>query len=230
MSFRFRDRRQAGRFLADKLEARAGDHRVIVLALPRGGVPVGFEVARRLGAPLDIFLVRKLGAPGEVELALGAVATGGVSILNEEIIASLGISHDQVREIMERERTELHRRELLYRPSAERLNLNSRIVILVDDGLATGATMRASVAAVREEQPARTVVAVPVASPDTYALFQRLADETVCVQTPKDFRGVGQWYENFTQTSDDEVRALLEEAAAFREPAPAAAGAKYADL
>jgi putative phosphoribosyl transferase len=230
MSFKFRDRLQAGRFLADKLEAYAGDPAVVVLALPRGGVPVGSEVAKRLGAPLDIFLVRKLGAPGQEELAMGAIASGGVTFLNEDVIAGLRISQGVLERTIAREEAELHRRENAYRPSGRAIPLHGHLVILVDDGLATGATMRAAVAAVREKQPARTLVAVPVASRETYEQFQTLTDEIVCVQTPKDFRGVGQWYEDFTQTTDQEVRDLLARTAQFRQPVPAEAGASYFDF
>jgi putative phosphoribosyl transferase len=230
MSFRFRDRTQAGRFLADKLEGRSGDANVVVLALLRGGAPVGAEVARRLGAPLDVFLVRKLGAPGQEELAMGAIASGGVTFLNEDIIAALRISPRELEEIIADEQAELHRLENAYRLDAPRAVLQGRLVILVDDGLATGASMRAAVAAVREKDPARTVVAIPVAARDIYEQFQTVADEIIAVQTPKDFHSVGQWYEDFTQTTDDEVCELLVKAAQFRQPVPAEAGASYFDF
>jgi len=229
MSFKFRDRTQAGRFLADKLEGRAGDPRTVVLALPRGGVPVAYEVAKRLSAPLDIFLVRKLGVPGQEELAMGAIASGDVCFLNEDIIDALSISPETLEEIITQEKMELRRRETAYR-SQPAFPLRGRVVILVDDGLATGATMRAAVEAVREQQPAGAIVAVPVAARDTYEQFHTVVDEIICVQTPKDFHGVGQWYEDFEQTTDEEVRDLLARAADFRQPAPAAAGSSYFDI
>ena len=222
MPFKFQDRIQAGRFLADKLEGLASDPRLTVLALPRGGVPVAFEVARRLGASLDVFLVRKLGAPGQEELAMGAIASGGVCFVNEEIVQALGVSQRDLEQAIARERMELRRRESAFRGHEMDAPLLNRFVILVDDGLATGATMRAAVIAVGQQNPARVIVAVPVAARDTYEQFKTLVDDIVCVETPDHFRGVGQWYEDFTQTSDEEVRALLEQAAGFR-PASAVA-------
>jgi predicted phosphoribosyltransferase len=218
VSFRFQDRPHAGRLLADKLGAYSNCPEVAVLGLPRGGVPVAFEVARRLNAPLDVFVARKLGVPGHEELAMGAIAGGDICFLNESLIAALRIAPETVAKTIARERRELERRERNFRtgpPAA----LRGRVVILVDDGLATGATMRACVLAVRQRHPARIIVAVPVSARETYEEFKRLADEIVCVQTPAHFDGVGQWYEDFTQTSDEEVRALLEQGAKFGPPA-----------
>ncbi len=206
---RFRNRAGAGRQLAEKLAAYANRPDVLVLALPRGGVPVGFEAARALGAPLDVFLVRKLGVPGYEELAMGAVATGGVRVLNDEIVRGLGISEHEIDAAVARELQELARRERLYRGDRTPPDLAGRTVILADDGLATGATMRAAVAALRQRQPARIVVAVPTASPDTCAALKAEADDVVCAMTPEPFLAVGHWYEDFTQTTDDEVRELL---------------------
>jgi predicted phosphoribosyltransferase len=206
---RFRNRTDAGRQLAEKLAAYANRPGVLVLALPRGGVPVGFEVARELGAPLDVFLVRKLGVPGYEELAMGAVATGGVRVLNDEILRGLGISDHEIDAAAARELQELARRERLYRGDRPPPDIAGRTVILVDDGLATGATMRAAIAAVRQRQPARIVVAVPTASPDTCEALKAEADDVVCAMTPEPFLAVGHWYEDFTQTTDDEVRELL---------------------
>jgi predicted phosphoribosyltransferase len=206
---RFRNRTDAGRQLAEKLAAYANRPDVLVLALPRGGVPVGFEVARELGAPLDVFLVRKLGVPGYEELAMGAVATGGVRVLNDEIVRGLGISEHEIDAAAARELQELARRQRLYRGDRPLPDIAGRTVILVDDGLATGATMRAAIAAVRQQQPARIVVAVPTASPDTCEELKAEADDVVCAMTPEPFLAVGHWYEDFTQTTDDEVRELL---------------------
>jgi predicted phosphoribosyltransferase len=206
---RFRNRIDAGSQLAEKLAAYANRPGVLVLALPRGGVPVGFEVARELGAPRDVFLVRKLGVPGYEELAMGAVATGGVRVLNDEIVRGLGISEHEIDAAAARELQELARRERLYRGDRPLPDIAGRTVILVDDGLATGATMRAAIAAVRQQQPARIVVAVPTASPDTCEALKAEADDVVCAMTPEPFLAVGHWYEDFTQTTDDEVRELL---------------------
>ncbi len=200
--------------LAEKLEGFSNRPEVAVLGLPRGGVPVAFEVARRLDAVLDVFLVRKLGVPGHEELAMGAIATGHVCFLNDNVIHSLGIPPDVIAQAVARERRELERRERAFRPALP-VELRDRVVILVDDGLATGASMRAAVIAARERHPARVIVAVPVAARDAYREFKQQADDIVCVQTPCHFEGVGQWYEDFTQTSDGEVRALLEQGAKF---------------
>ena len=206
---RFRNRIDAGRQLAEKLAAYVNRPGVLVLALPRGGVPVGFEVARELGAPRDVFLVRKLGVPGYEELAMGAVATGCVRVLNDEIVRGLGISEHEIDAAATRELQELARRERLYRGDRPLPDIAGRTVILVDDGLATGATMRAAIAAVRQQQPARIVVAVPTACPDTCEALKAEADDVVCAMIPEPFLAVGHWYEDFTQTTDDEVRELL---------------------
>ena len=206
---RFRDRRDAGRVLADKLAAYANHPDVLVLALPRGGVPVAYEVARALGAPLDVFLVRKLGVPGQEELAMGAVATGGVRVLNDAIVAGLGIPDYVIEAVTAWQREELGRRERLYRDDRPPAEARDRTVILVDDGLATGATMHAAVAALRQQRPARIVVAVPIAAAETCQAFRAEADEVVCAMTPEPFYSVGLWYEDFSQTTDDEVRELL---------------------
>ena len=206
---RFRNRTDAGRQLAEKLAAYANRPDVLVLALPRGGVPVAFEVARAFGAPLDVFLVRKLGVPGYEELAMGAVATGGVRVLNDEIVRGLGISEHEIDAVVARELHEVARRERLYRGDRPLPDIAGRTVILVDDGLATGATMRAAIQALRQQQPARIVVAVPTASPDTCEALKAEADDVVCAMTPEPFLAVGHWYEDFTQTTDDEVRELL---------------------
>jgi predicted phosphoribosyltransferase len=206
---RFRNRTDAGRQLAEKLAAYTDRPDVLVLALPRGGVPVGHEVARALGAPLDVFLVRKLGVPGYEELAMGAVATGGVRVLNDGIVRGLGISEREIDAAVAREMEELARRERLYRGDRPPPDVAGRTVILVDDGLATGATMRAAVAGLRQQQPARIVVAVPTASPDTCEALKAEADEMICAITPEPFLAVGHWYEDFTQTTDDEVQDLL---------------------
>jgi predicted phosphoribosyltransferase len=209
---RFRDRRDAGQQLAQRLMAYADDPEVVVLALPRGGVPVAYEVALALHAPLDIFLVRKLGVPGQPELAMGAIATGGVRILNEDVVQALGIPEEIIDAVAADEQQELDRRERLYRGDKPPLDLRGRTVILIDDGLATGSTMRAAVAAVRRQQPARIVVAVPVAAPSTYEEFQIEVDEVVCVFTPEPFHAVGLWYENFSQTTDEEIQDLFSHA------------------
>jgi predicted phosphoribosyltransferase len=206
---RFRNRTDAGRQLAEKMAAYVDRPDVLVLALPRGGVPVGYEVARALGAPLDVFLVRKLGVPRYEELAMGAVATGGVRVLNDEIVRGLGISEREIDAVVARELQELARRERLYRGDRPPPDVAGRTVILADDGLATGATMRAAVAALRLQQPARIVIAVPTASPDTCEALKAEADDVVCAITPEPFFAVGHWYEDFAQTSDDEVRELL---------------------
>jgi len=209
MTPRFRDRREAGRRLAEKLTAYAGRPDVIVLALPRGGVPVAYEVARALEAPLDVYLVRKLGVPGQEELAMGAIATGGVVVLNEPVVRGLGIPRDVIDAVTAWQQGELERRQRLYRGEAPPPDVRGRTVILVDDGLATGATMRAAVAALRKQQPARIVVAVPTAPPETCEELRTETDDVVCAMTPEPFQSVGLWYEDFSQTTDDEVRELL---------------------
>jgi predicted phosphoribosyltransferase len=210
MPGRFRDRREAGRLLAAKLAAYARQPGVVVLALPRGGVPVGYEVARALGAPLDVFLVRKLGVPGHEELAMGAVATGGLRVLNQQIVKQLRIPPDLIDAVAAAEGWELARRERLYRGDRPLPDVLGRTVILVDDGLATGSSMLAAVGAIRQRRPARIVVATPIAARDTCELLRSEVDEVVCAVTPEPFHAVGLWYEDFSQTSDDEVRELLE--------------------
>jgi predicted phosphoribosyltransferase len=206
---RFRNRTDAGRQLAEKLAASVNRPDVLVLALPRGGVPVAFEVARALGAPLDVFVVRKLGVPGHEELAMGAVATGGVRVLNDEIVHGLRIPESEIEAVAARELWEVARRERLYRGEQAPLGVQGKTVILVDDGLATGATMRAAVRALKQQHPARIVVAVPTASRDTSEALEAEADEVACVITPEPFLAVGYWYDDFAQTTDSEVRDLL---------------------
>ena len=206
---RFRDRSDAGRQLAERLESHAHRPDALVLGLPRGGVPVAFEVARSLGAPLDVFLVRKLGVPGHEELAMGAVATGGIRVLNNEIVHDLGIQESEIEAAVAREQQELARRERLYRGGLPSPEVEDKTVILVDDGLATGATMRAAVRALKQQHPARIIIAVPTASPDACEALKTEADEVVCVITPEPFFAVGYWYDNFAQTTDAEVRDLL---------------------
>ena len=205
----FRDRAAAGRALATALAAYRGQPKAIVLALPRGGVPVGFEVAKSLGIELDLVLVRKLGAPGHEELAMGAVASGGVAFIDSWIVERLAVSPETVAATIERERAELLRRERAYRGDRPAPVVRDRIVICVDDGLATGASMRAAVGALREGAPARVIVAVPIAAAEIAAELAEIADEVVVARTPSHFRAVSLWYGDFTQTSDDEVRALL---------------------
>jgi predicted phosphoribosyltransferase len=205
----FRDRTEAGRLLAARLEKYAGKPDVMVLALPRGGVPVAFEVARALHAPMDVFIVRKLGVPGHEELAMGAVASGGVRVLNDHVVAGLGIPEYVIDAVVKWETEELKRRERLYRGNRPPADVRGKTVILVDDGLATGSTMLAAVQALRQQGPARIVVAVPVASPDTCELMKAYVDEIVCAATPEPFYAVGLWYEDFSQTTDEEVHALL---------------------
>lgn len=208
----FRDRADAGRALAEKLGAYADRPDVLVLALPRGGVPVGFEVARALRAPLDVFVVRKLGVPGHEELAMGAIATGGVRVLNEDVVRALGISDEVIDRVAEAEAQELERRERLYRGERPPAEVAGRTVILIDDGLATGSTMRAGVAALRRLGPSAIVVAVPVAAAQTCDELRREVEEVVCAETPEPFYAVGLWYADFSQTSDAEVSELLERA------------------
>jgi len=205
----FADRRDAGRVLAFSLRKYAGRNDVIVLALPRGGVPVAYEVATSLGAPLDVFLVRKLGTPGHRELAMGAIASGGVRVLNDEVVHWYGISDAAIESVAREEAEELARREREYRDERPAPVLTNRIVILVDDGLATGSTMRAAAQAVRVQSPAAVVVAVPVGSRQTCMELSPLVDEVICARMPEPFAAVGQWYLDFHQTEDSEVRELL---------------------
>lgn len=209
----FPDRSEAGRVLATKLSKYAGRDDVIVLGLPRGGVPVAYEVARSLRVPLDVFIVRKLGVPGFEELAVGAIASGGVRVLNEDVMRALPNANEIVEAVTQRETAEVERRESKYRDGRAAPEIRGRTVILVDDGLATGATMRAAVKALRQRGVAKIVVAVPVGPPDTCREFQDVADEVVCASAPEFFQAVGQYYEDFSQTSDEEVRDLLARAA-----------------
>ena len=202
--------------LASALEAYAGRPDVIVLALPRGGVPVGFEVARHLGARLDVFLVRKLGVPGHEELAMGALASGGVRVVDPEVVDGLGVTDEMLEEAVRREARELMRRERLYRRGGPSPRITGQTVILVDDGIATGSSMRAAVAALRKQKPSRLVVGVPTAAPSSCEALAREVDDLVCVDTPEPFLAVGLWYEDFAQTTDEEVLALLERAARER--------------
>jgi putative phosphoribosyl transferase len=210
----FTDRRDAGRVLASRLASYAGRDDVIVLALPRGGVPVAYEVASALRVPMDVFLVRKLGTPGHRELAMGAIASGGVRVLNEDVVQWYGISEPAIERIVGEEQEELVRRERAYRGDRPAPDLASRIVILIDDGLATGSTMRAAAQAVRAHNPARVVIAVPVGAAQTCGELGTVADEVICARTPEPFSAVGQWYLNFEQTDDDEVRELLQKSTA----------------
>jgi putative phosphoribosyl transferase len=215
----FRDRTEAGQVLADQLVRYAHRPDVVVLALPRGGVPVGYEVAQALHAPLDVFLVRKLGLPGQEELAMGAIASGGIRVLNEEVVRKLNVPEEIIDAVAAEEQQELSRREHDYRAGRPPPDVRGRTVILVDDGLATGSTMRAAVAALRQQGPARIVVAVPVGAPETCTQLRREADEVVCAETPEPFYAVGAWYEDFSQTTDEEVRDLLARAAETLTPA-----------
>jgi len=210
----FRDRTEAGKYLATKLLSYKDRPDVLVLALPRGGVPVAFEVAQALRVPLDIFLVRKLGVPGHEELAMGAISTGGVRVLNEDIVDYLRIPEQVIDAVAAEELKELERRELAYRGNRAEPDVKGKTVILIDDGLATGSTIRAAAQALRQQQPARIVVAVPVSAPETCDEYRIGVDEIICAVTPEPFLGVGMWYLDFPQTTDDEVRDLLERARA----------------
>jgi putative phosphoribosyl transferase len=213
----FRDRRDAGRKLAQRLDAYAGSGDVIVLALPRGGVPVGLEVAIRLGAPLDVLVVRKLGVPGHAELAMGAIASRDIVVTDHEIVTMLGIPHEAFARVEASERAELERRERIFRAGRPVLDIAGKTVIIVDDGLATGSSMAAAIDAIRTRNPARLVAAVPVAPPETCQALAVRADEMICLYTPERMFAVGLWYEDFTQTTDAEVKRLLD-AAASRQP------------
>ncbi len=215
----FRDRYDAGVQLAGDLAAYANDPTVLVLGLPRGGVPVAYEVARALRAPLDVFVVRKLGVPGHRELAMGAIASGGVRVLNDDVIKSLQISAPIIDAVAAYEQTELERQQRAYRDDVPFPNFTGRTVIIVDDGLATGSTMRAAVRALRQSSPARIVVAVPVGAAETCRSLREEADEVVSTAVPRDFQAVSLWYDEFSQTTDQEVRSLLEAAAGRHAPA-----------
>jgi putative phosphoribosyl transferase len=205
----FEDRRHAGRMLAATLSDFAGRRDLMVVALPRGGVPVAYEVARALDAPLDVLIVRKVGVPGHEELGIGALASGGIQVLNEPLIARLGVQRADLEEVLVQERAELQRREREYRGDRPALDVTDRTVILVDDGLATGSTMRAAALGLRRQDAAALVIAVPVAPPSTCEEMRSVADQVVCARAPETFYAVGAFYEDFTQTSDDEVRSLL---------------------
>lgn len=209
----FVNRTEAGQLLAEKLGRYADRDDVIVLGLPRGGVPVAYEVAKRLNAPLDVFIVRKLGVPGFEELAAGAIASGGVRVLNEDVVRAIPHAEEAIEAVTAKETAELERREQLYRAGRTAPELRDRVVILVDDGLATGATMRAAVKALRQSSAAKIIVAVPVGPLDTCREIEEQADETICLSTPAFFQAVGQYYDDFSQTSDEDVRELLSQAA-----------------
>jgi predicted phosphoribosyltransferase len=214
----FQNRFEAGRLLASRLGHLANRPDVVVLALPRGGVPVGFEVAKALNAPLDVFVVRKLGVPGNKELAMGAIASGGIRVPNEDVVRSFGVPDEVVNMVAATEERELERRERDYRDGRPPMDVRGRTVILVDDGLATGASMRVATLALRKKDPARIIVAVPVGSPDTCAEFESEVDEVICAVTPEPFWAVGQGYRDFSQISDEEVRDLLRRAASLPMP------------
>jgi predicted phosphoribosyltransferase len=219
-SSRFRDRQEAGRQLAGRLTPYAKRDDVVVLALPRGGVPVAFEIARALEAPLDVFVVRKLGAPGHPEFAIGAIATRGVRVLSDDVIAELGIPPATIEHVAERERLELERQEKAYHANRPTLALRGKTVIVIDDGLATGSTMEAAVKALREYYPAKIIVASPVGAADSCRRLRAVADEAICLQTPEPFNAVGQWYWVFDQTTDAEVVELLRRANDRSAPPP----------
>ena len=210
---RFADREQAGRLLAELVAREVEGEDVVVLALPRGGVPVGYEVATRIGAPLDVLLVRKLGVPWQPELAFGAIATGDVVVLNEDHVQALGIGDEIVRDTIDRERIELDRRERLYRDGQAPLDLEGKTVVVVDDGIATGSTVRAALGTLAQRGAARRIVACPVAASETIHGLEDEADDVLCLRTPVNFSAVGAWYEDFQPVSDNEVRSLLERAA-----------------
>jgi putative phosphoribosyl transferase len=209
----FRNRTEAGQILARRLQQYGNRSDVLVLGLPRGGVPVAFEVARELNAPLDVFVVRKLGVPGHQELAMGAIATGGIRILNSGVISELGISEQTIDMVSENEELELQRRERMYRGDRQEPSIENRTVIIVDDGLATGSTMKAAVRALRQQNPAKLIIAIPTAPPETCEQLRECADEVICVVTPDPFFAVGGSYVDFSQVTDDEVRELIQRAA-----------------
>lgn len=213
----FQNRKHAGVLLSEKLKEYELNPNVLVLALPRGGVPVAFEIAKALKVSMDVFIVRKLGYPGQPELAMGAIGSGGVVVLNESIIAGLGIDIKTIEMVKEEEEEELKRRELQYRKGRALPSLKEKIVILVDDGLATGATMKAAIKSVRVLKARKVIVAVPVAPPDTFEDLGSIADEVICLETPWDFSAVGEWYRDFSQTTDEEVTELLEESSKIME-------------
>jgi predicted phosphoribosyltransferase len=209
----FQDRRDAGSRLATALDRFAGNPDVVVLALPRGGVPVGYEIASRLGAPLDVLVVRKLGVPGHEELAMGAIASGGATVIDRHTLRMLGVSETMLARVIERERAELVRREHAFRGDRKNIDVGGKTVIIVDDGLATGSSMLAAVKALRTRNPAQIIVAVPVAAPETCDAFRTHVDQITCLVTPPHFHALGLWYHDFSQTTDEEVRRLLDLAA-----------------
>jgi len=218
----FQDRFEAGRVLGSRLSQFAHRNDVIVLGLPRGGIPVAFEVARGLNSPLDVFVVRKLGVPGQEELAMGAIASSGIRVVNRTVVDSLGITNDDIEKAAAEQQPELERREEEYRNGRPMLDVHEQTAILIDDGLATGSSMRVAAVALRKRGPARIVIAVPVAAPSTCEELESEADQVVCAVTPESFQAVGQWYRDFRQTSDEEVRELLHRAAQFGTPRAAA--------
>jgi len=221
MQLPYANRRDAGRVLAEHMSGYRGRGDLLVLALPRGGVPVAYELAEALEAPLDLIIVRKLGVPGQEELAMGALASGGAMVINRDVVTALGVSDDSIAAVVARERRELERRERAYRGNRPPPQVAGRAVILVDDGLATGSTMLAAVSALRELHPSQMIVAVPVAPPETCEAFRKEVDAIICAATPRMFRGVGAWYLDFEQTSDEEVHELLEAAWARTSAEPA---------
>jgi putative phosphoribosyl transferase len=208
----FQNRTEAGRFLAEELKRYAGESNLIILALPRGGVPVAFEVAMALRAPLDVFIVRKLGTPGQRELAMGAIATGGIRVINDPVVQTLRIPPDLIDEVTAKEEHELRRREFAYRGDYSEPLVSGKTVILIDDGIATGSTMQAAIRALKSQQPAKLIVAVPTCAPSTFRELRHEVDEFIALMTPELFHGVGQWYADFSQTSDAEVSELLAQA------------------
>lgn len=211
MTNKYRDRRDAGQQLVESLKHYENDDNAIVLGLPRGGVPVAAEVASALNLPLDIFVVRKLGTPGREELAMGAIASGGVRLLNNDLVRSLNISQNEIKQVQDREFEELRRRESAYRDGRPEPKLADRIVILVDDGTATGASMKAAIEGLKQHNPAKIIAALPVGAESACRTIEKMVDELICLMTPRDFRGVGVWYERFDQTTDEQVRHLLQQ-------------------
>ncbi|MBG0742710.1 MAG: phosphoribosyltransferase [Cylindrospermopsis raciborskii KL1] len=209
MLMKFHNRIQAGKMLGESLIDYANHENLLVLALPRGGVPVGWEIAKAVNAPLDVCIVRKIGVPGQKELAMGAIGAGGVRVFNRDVIATLGIDRDVIETVVSQELEELKRREQTYRGSAPPIKVENKTVILVDDGIATGATIRAAIAVLKQQKPSKIVVAIPVASASTYRELESEVDEVVCLQTPEFFSAIGFWYEDFSQTSDQEVCEIL---------------------
>lgn len=217
MNQQLKDRTSAGKLLAGALQDYKGRKDILVLALPRGGVPVGLEIARALDAPLDLMLVRKLGTPGQEELAMGAIASGGARVLNRDVVSTLGIDQDTIDAVVKKEESELARRRRLYRGDQPEPQIKGKCIILVDDGIATGATMRVAISALRESLPDSIIVAVPVAPPETIARLKREADDVVCLYTPEHFASVGSWYQSFPQLDDAQVKQLLDTARSDKE-------------